>query len=101
MTNTLFVQDLIHSNEDSCFLHVTKAIVNGRAKHFHGGRKTHIGIHEWRYIETTFADFAVEDAVVCLEVLLAEELREFCAVGLNFQWLHGDNQFLRVTEMLL
>lgn len=101
VSNAFLVEDLVDGDEDACLLDVAEAVVDGGAKHAHGGREAHIGVDERWNIVPARANLAVEDTVVGLEVVLAEELRELLAVGLDLEWVHGQDELVGVVEVLL
>ena len=45
MAHALFLQHLVHGDEDARLLHVAKAVVDGGSEELHRGREAHVGVH--------------------------------------------------------
>ena len=81
----LLLENLVNGNKDTRFLYVAKAIVDGSSEEFHRRRKTHIGIHQRGNIVAQLSDFAIQDAIVFTEGILAEKLFQLRLVSFNNQ----------------
>ena len=101
MAHALLFKYLVNSNQDACFLNIAKAIVDGGAKKLHGGRQAHVGINQRRNVVAQLTYLAVQDAIVGLEVVFAEQLLQFGLRRFNLQRLHGDDEVLFIVEVFL
>ena len=99
VADSFLVVNLADSNEDAGFFHFSKTIVDGCAKHLHGGGKAHIGIDQWRYVVTQCAHLMVQNLVVFLERIFAEKLLKFFRVILQLKRFGGDYESVFVTEV--
>ena len=73
VSDTLVFQNFIDGTQESGFFDIAELVIDGRSEHTHGGRQSHVGIHERGNVVSQIADFTVEDAVVGLEILFAEQ----------------------------
>lgn len=101
VAHTLFFQDFINGNQDAGLLHITKTIVDGCAEELHRRRQRHIGVDKRRDVVAQGTHLAVEDEVVFLEVVLAEQLLQFVLRCLYLKRLEWDDKVLLVVEVLL
>ncbi len=101
VTDAFLVEDLVDGDEDASLLDVAEAVVDGGAKHAHGGREAHVGVDEWWNIVPARANLSVEDAIVGLEVVLTEEFCQLLAVGFDLERVHGQDELVGVVEVLL
>ena len=87
VTAFFFLEDFRYSKEYSAFFDIAKLVVDGRAKHSHRGRQTHVGVYERRYIVAVFAYGLVEYLVVILECGACEDPghggNDSGAIGIN------------------
>ena len=101
VADALLLEDLLDGDEDAGLLDVAEAVVDGGAEELHRGREAHIGIDQRRDVVTQLTDLGVEDALVFLEIGLAEECLEFLRVGLDLQRFHRHDEVLLVGEVLV
>ena len=73
VANSLLFENLIDGDKDTGLLYITKAIVDGGTEKLHRRAQTHIGINKRRDIITQLANFTVQDAIVCLEVIFCKD----------------------------
>ena len=99
MADALLCQDFVHGYQDACFLHVAELIVDGSAEHPHRRAEAHVGIDQGRDVVAQLADFPVQNLVVILEVIFAEEGLQFLLVGLYGQRVDGSHQPVLVGKM--
>ena len=101
VAHALLVKNLVHGNEDARLLHVAEAVVDGGAEELHRGREAHVGVDQRRDVVAQLAHLAVENAVVGLEVILAEQLAQLLLGSLDFERLEGDDEVLAVVKVFL
>ena len=101
MAHALLVVNLLNGDEDTCLFHVAEAIVDGRAEHLHGWREGHIGVDEWRDIESFLAYLSVQSLVVFLELRLVEYLRQLAWVFIDLQRLEGYDEVVLVAVVFV
>ena len=99
MSHAFLFEDFIYGNENASFLNVAETVVDGSAEEFHRWTKAHVGIHKWRDVVAEIAYLAVENLVIFLEGLLAEENLKFFRVSLNLQRVHWDDEVLLVLKV--
>ena len=73
VTHPLLLKDFVNGNEDARLFDFAKAIVNCRAEEFHGGRQAHISIDQRRNVVAQLADFAVQNTLICIEIILTKQ----------------------------
>jgi len=101
VSHALVFQYFVNGNQNARFLHLSKFVVDGGAKHTHRGAQTHIGIDEGRNVVAQFAYFCVEDVIVFLEIALAEEVFKIVLVCPNLQGFFGIDEVVFVAEVLV
>ena len=101
MAHTLFFQDLVDSNQNTSFLHITKTIIDGCAEKLHRRTEIHISIHQRGNVVAQFTYLAIENTIVCTEVIFGKERLQLTLWSFYFQWFHRDNKILLIIEMLL
>ena len=101
MANSLLFENLIDGDEDTGLLHITKTIVDGGTEKLHRRTQTHVGINKRRNIITQLANFTVQDAIVCLEVIFCKDGSQITLWSIQFQRFHREYEVLLVIEMLL
>ena len=101
VSHALAFENLVHGYEDASLLHVAKAIVDGGAKELHSGRERHVGVNERRNVVAQGSHLAVEDEIVLLEVVLAEQLAQLLHGSFNLERLERDDKVVLVVEVLL
>ena len=99
MSHALVLEDFIHGNKDARFLYISKSVVDGSAEELHRGAQSHIGIDKRRDVVSEIAYLAIENLVVLLERLLAEERLQLLRVGLYLKRVHGQDKIILVLEM--
>ena len=101
VAHALVFEYLVDGDEDARLLYVAEAVVDGGAEELHGGRERHIGVDEWRDVVAQRTYLAVEDEVVLLEVVLAEQGCELLLRGLYLQRVERYDEVVLVVEVLL
>ena len=101
MAHTLLHQDFVHGNENAGFLHVAELTVDGGAEHAHRGAQAHVGIDQRGNVVAQLTHLAVQNLIVFLEGVLAEEGGQFAFVSLDPQRFDGGDEAFLVAEVLL
>ena len=101
MAHTLLLEDFLDSDKYARLLHITEAIINSCAKEFHRWRETHISVHQRWDVIAQLTDLSVQNEIVFLELLLAEQLLQFLGISLDFQRFHRYNQVLLISKVLM
>ena len=101
MSDAFLFENFVDGNEDARLFHVAESVVDGGSEHSHCRAESHVGVDQWRYVESQFADFGIECDVVVFERRFVEKLLQFLRICFNFQRFHRDNEVFRVAEMLV
>lgn len=99
MAHALLLKNLVDSNEYACLFHIAEAVVDGSAEEFHGRTKSHVCVDQWRNVIPECSHLTVQYAIVCLEVILGEELAELFGVVPQVERLHGVDEIVRIGEV--
>ena len=101
MTDALVLENFVNGNENACLLHVAEAVVDGCAEESHCRRQRHIGVDKWRNVVAKGTYLTVENEIVLLEIVLAEQLGKFFFGRFNLQRLKRNDEVVLVVEVLL
>ena len=92
MADALALENFVHGDEDACLLHVAETVVDGGTEELHCGRERHVCVDERRDVVAEGTNLAVEDEIVLLEVVLAEELAQLLLRRLYLERLERDDK---------
>lgn len=70
-----------YRKEYTALLNISKLVIDGRSKHLHCRRETHIGVDKRRDIEAVFPHLMIEYLVILLECLAVK--KPLHSLGIN------------------
>lgn len=99
MAHAFLLKNLVDSDKNASLFHIAEAVVDGRAKEFHGRTKSHICIDQWRNIVSESPYLTIQYTIVGLEVILRKELAELFGVMPQVERLHGVDEIVGIGEV--
>ena len=97
----LIFQYFIDLNQYTRFFHFTEFMVDSRTEYLHLRRKTHIGIYQWRDINTKFPDFLIQYLIIILEIIIAEQLFHPLYICIGLQRTNRGYQMFFILKMMM
>ena len=101
MTDALFCQDFVYSNQNAGFFYITETIVNGSTEHTHSRTQTHVSIHQRRNVIPQLTYLTIQYFIVFLKGILTEQSSQILLLSFHFKRFHRSYQIFLIPKMFL